>query len=1625
MSTGKGWVLGLILVGLLGASGLAGYYLGPTLGFAAGPDDAADIRSSKNPDVEITTPADSGVTGDRSVNTPVSDVLLYRGLDTRRNDGVPKACFRFSEALDADGVIDDRAFVRIEPDQPISLQVDGSTLCVLGLDETQTSTVTIRAGFSATNDAQLRADLTETVSFDPKPAMVGFVGDGIILPRQNDSVLGIRAMNSDQVQLTLYRVNHRALFDQSPEIGETSIEGDWSWNSAAWSTRVEIHSETLDMSGAVNEIVEAGYAMESIVSEHGPGAYVVQLDQQSGDDNRRNASSWRWLYVTDLAIASYRSADSLHVTVRSITSARTVGDVKLTLIARNNDVLAEARTDATGRAKFPGEALRGAGNMAPKMLLAYAGNDDFAALDLARSPLDLTAYDVTGREATGPVDAWLYTERGVYRPGETVNLTALIRDGATQAAFDRDGLLIVRQPDGTEWLERRISPTDMAGAMIETIRIPRDAPRGRWTAIVQLDGLDKVGTVRFAVEDFIPEQLRLDLRADKAPLRPGEARELTVAADFLYGAKGRDLDAEAEVRISVDPDPFPQWDGYQFGDAVETYREQFLRLGDGRTDADGLYTASIDLAGDEYRSRSPLRAFVTAGIAEPGGRYVRDSLFLPLRSEDVYVGFNPLFDGGYAKRNTPAEIDLIAVNATGDVVAADATIALIREDYDYHWYREDGRWRYRRDRRDFVLEEAKVSLGADRPYRFAQALPYGQYRLQVTTSEGARFSYQFGSGWRRSGGETAAPDRIDMGLSQSDVRPGDTVVLSVNSPFGGVGELVVADRDVRTVQTVRIDAGESQIRLPIDRDWTTDLYAMLTVYTPGEDAQPRRAVGLVHIPADRSDQRLSVTLDTPERIAPRQMQDIVVQVAGLDGEEAFLTLAAVDSGILQITDFTPPDPEGHFFGKLAFPIDVFDDYARMLAPFSGADRVGGDSLGGAGLSVVPTQIVSLFHGPVRVRNGRATIPLDIPDFQGELTIMSVVWSETKIGSAASRMVVRDPVTAQLALPRFLAPGDNAVATVALDNIDGADGDYVVTVSRDDDLVDELTVPLTRGQRREGGVNIQGGDRGVSTFNLSTTGPDFDVTRNYQIETRAATLPETRTRFIQIDPGQSLSLDLTADRSGFRQGQTDTLISASFSPGLSPQPLLASLQRYPYGCSEQTTSVAMPLLLSESLGRLPDFSDAQRRASIQSAVETLLSRQSQNGTFGLWRRDDGAASPYLQLYISDFILQADADGFDIAPSARERTLDAVRQLAQLDGSSSLSLDYNFGLDSEAPDYALRTAERAAYAFALLARHDRVKKTELLYLDRRFGDRFRSSAAQSHLGYALAAMGADERANAAFQRAADRLNDDPVSYYDTDIRNAAMLLALSDDLSESALTDAMLTLQTDSPEQLNTHEKAWVLRALAGRRTSGVPFVQQKDWTASGMTATRSVPSDQSVISIGNDESAPVWLQVSVTGLPDGPMQARAQSAELQKSLFAMNGQRLSGASVSRGERMVVLLEASGTSRGSAMWVLADLLPAGFEIETVLNADDAGDTGPFGWLGVLSSVDMTEARDDRFVASWRTDTRWDEPARRLAYVLRATTQGDFALPGAHLEDMYRPSRMASTAGGRIAVTPPPTL
>jgi uncharacterized protein YfaS (alpha-2-macroglobulin family) len=1633
-----------IFLGLIGffLAGLLGYWLFPSAD--TGSETSAPIVQAAVEAKPVTDPKPSEpdrpsepAPAIETTETPTAPPttsqkpLSYLGWETVEADNAPQACLLFSESFNRANETDLKPFIRVTPETPFSIKAEGRKICVLGLAYGQTYRVVSRKGLTADAGAELPGSRAANVTFQDKPAFVGFAGTGIILPETQDARLVLKTVNVERVDLKIYRVNDRILSQYSPDQGENGVEGRYVSTYIASDKRVEIAAETLEIDSAKNAMVETTFDLAGIISAQGPGAYIVMAENAGGDlSDYRNAKALRWIISTDLALTSYRGASGLDVSVRSIKTAGLQAGVRLDLVARNNEQLAETLTDSQGRARFEAPLLAGQGPLTPKMIMAYGPDGDYAVLDLARAPLDLTAMDVQGRDVGLGLDIFNFTDRGIYRPGETVHLTALLRDADARAVTGRTLVVELLRPDGKRQDTRRLAPEDMAGGYVTALDLPDTAARGRWTISMTVEGTEVETSTKISVEDFVPQKLKLTLSPEEpAILRDGGTSEITLDAQFYYGAPGSALDTEAKARVQRDPNPFPHHKGYSFGDVAETFQEQVFDLEISLTDEEGSAKTRLSLAGRTIDSQTPLRASVVLGVAEPGGRYVRDGLFVPIRTEDQYIGFNTRFDGR-AKRNAPANIDLIAVDAGGARIASAVDWSLFRESYGYNWYRENDRWVYRGRKRDQYVDSGRIAISADAPARWGKSLDYGRYRLETVDADGTIASVRFGVGWYNTG-ETDAPDRILVGATDLPETPGGSFLLNLEAPYAGQGDIVIADHKVRSLRTISIPEGVSSVRIPYEAEWGHSIYAMVTLYTPldaDKKQSAKRAVGLTHIALGRSSQTIDVSLNTPDRVAPRETIEVPITLSGAVNGKAYLTLAAVDEGILALTKFRSPDAAETLFAKMAFALDVQDDYARILEPWSATTtRSGGDSLGGAGLSVVPTQTVALFRGPVTVRNGKAVVPLDLPDFNGELRLMATAWTKNAVGSASKPLKVRDAVPATLALPRFLAPGDRAVATLSLDNIDGTPGTYRSRVSAAG-LLDatDATFDLPVGTRDQSSVEILAEGVGVYEVETEISGPrDYGVTSVNPIEVRSPFRPVSRRFLTPIEPGESYRLPDEMFE-GYARNSASIDVGVSPLPGLNPAAYVNALSRYPYGCTEQTVSSAMPLLYVEQLGGFKDSSDVQTRTGISKAILKLGSRQSPSGAFGLWSEGDGALAPWLQLYVTEFLVEADRRDFDVPEDILTTAMDAAKSLSDMNRNSGLGLDFDLG-DASRNRQELRRAERAAYAHHILVRAGQPDASGARYVHDTFGARMTNPLAQAYLGAALSQIGDADRAEVAFERAMSELGSDrkhEYYFYSSRNRNVAGVLAIGGEAIPGETSAALLKELADrDPARMSTQERSYIVRAIAGILASS----DKANFRMKGADFTGALSPKQigDGVEITNNDDRRLFVSVDIEASPMKALPAMEEGFTVSKSLFTLKGKPITGDRLQQGDQVIVLIDAEADDRRDKMVVINDMLPAGLEIETVLTPEDAktrnGDAGIYDFLGTLSYVDLQEARDDRFVASDRI-RRWYRSDRdiRVAYIARAVTPGSFTFPGTIVEDMYRPDVVGTTEASELLIT-----
>jgi uncharacterized protein YfaS (alpha-2-macroglobulin family) len=1639
--------LGFVLAVIAALAG--GYFIGGKYGMTGGsnpPAQSASVPAAGSETPTAATPEAAKPEAGKPVEpvkarepyvAPEAVEFAFRRLEIDTSKDQPEACLVFTREMKTDGSVRYEDYLAFDPVAQIAVRATADRLCVAGLSYAETYTVTLRAGLPSAKDEKLAQDEQIRVELKDQPASVAF-GSGFILPRESAEGVPITTVNVDTVMLKVVRVGDRLLSQLQGYVLDQRELYDYDAGQYANEQGAPVWTGEMSIANLKNQAVTTTFAIGDALPAMKPGVYLVLAKDKAreGKSDDWEPQAGQWIINTDIALTSFKAHDGLTVFARSFATATPSEGVKLQLVAVNNEILAEATTDADGKAVFDGGLLRGEGGNVPAVVMAYDGSkQDFAYIDLRRSAFDLSDRGVDGRAAAGEIDGFVYLDRGIYRPGETVQLTALLRDRGAQAITNAPVTVIVTKPDGQEF--RRYTTSELkAGGVYQPFTLSASAPRGRWSASVFTDpNGEAVGSISFDVQDFVPQKLKVTLTHPQPVIDPAVPVSIDVESRFLYGAPSAGLGGEGTLTLQRAYNPFPKFNQFAFGSADETFDPQQINMEVGTTDEAGKTTATASLADiDLSQTTLQLEAVADVEIYEPGGRTTGQQISVPVKGKPVAIGLRGNFDYDTVAENSDAVFEVVAVNDKGEQIAVPgATYEFVREIVDYRWYQADGEWRYDRIVRDRILTGGKLDIASGDAYaKLTARVEWGSYRLTVTDpATGARSSYRFWAGWGASASDR--PDRLNVASDKPGYKAGETATITVRSAVDGKGLLVVANDRVLETRLIDIKAAGTTIPLDVKAEWGAGVYAMVTLYRPLDAATKGspRAIGLVHLPIDQSTNTLGVEIGTVEKILPRTQLVVPVNVTNAKGQ-AFVTVAAIDEGVLQLTDFKTPDPVKYFYGKRRLGIDMRDDYGRLIETTRyqvGALRTGGDGFGGRGLAVVPQKVVALFSGPVEVVDGKASVTLDVPDFNGELRIMAVVWSTNAVGFAEKPITVRDPVVAELVLPRFLSPGDTAEVGFNLHNVDGAAGEYTAEISAAEPvLIDagsaKIVKTLAAGERQLMPVKLSANGSGIATIRLAVTGPNgFKVDRVWPIEIRAPQLPTSIDDVAELKAGESYALP-AAVLAPFTSGSATVSVTLSGARGYdNVAGMLKWLDRYPYGCLEQTTSRALPLVYLNDLAKASGLEgDKDVGTRVQEAIDRVLDMQRPDGGFGMWSASyDDDADKFLQVYATDFLMQAKAKGFVVPEEGLNRALRYARQIAT---------------DTENADNA------RAYAFYVLARGGQGQPGDLRYYADNGGANSGSALAQGLLGGALFQAGDRSRGVAAFTKARDIAMASDLSryefdYYGSPLRDLAGLTAVAADSDEAALIAPLVDKANTFSMDLNyttTQEKSWMLlaqwRLLNNAPALKVEATGAKATEASGQVVINPALNELAAgVNIKNSGDKAIWRTVSATGVPASPLPATDQGVTVSKAYYNLDGSPANLGALKQNDQVVVVIEGTMNDYSYRQMAITDLIPAGFEIEGPVKPGAEGQS-IYGWMNKLSYASIEEGRDDRYVAAFRLGYSYrlsDQeriqtplPSFRFAYVARATVPGTFAQPAVFVEDMYAPKIFGRTAMGTVTIT-----
>lgn len=1539
----------------------------------------------------------------------------------------PRVCAQFSEDLVKVGV-DYSTFVTVDDAAPKGVEAQGRQVCVEGLEHGRHYRVTFRPGLPAAIGEVLSSPVVLSVYVQDRSASARFTGDSFVLPATARRGIPVVTVNMDVADMKLFRVGDRSLaqllsgyqFLRQLDGYDVSNIGE-SMGAPVWEGKLEIANQ-------LNAEVTTSFPVDEALPDRKPGVYVLTAQPENDKSDSWSSRATQWFVVSDIGLSTYTGQDGLNVFARSLATARSVAGVELTLLARNNEILGTATTDAEGRATFNPGLTRGEGGMVPAVLMAASGDSDFVFLDMTRAGFDLSDRGVAGRATPGAIDVYAWTDRGIYRAGETVHVAALARDGEADAVENLPLTFIFSRPDGVE--DRRIvSDGGAAGGHTADLPLSTVAMRGTWTVAIHADPKQPaLASQAFLVEDFVPDRIEFDMSADTKEIAAGEAANVTVDGRFLYGAPAAGLQLEGEVTLATKR----QWaafSGYYFGLADEQEGEatRIPLTGLPPVGDDGKATFPVQVDALPSTTRL-LNAAVTVRMRESGGRAVERSLDVGIRPESQMIGIRPDFSGDEVAQGGTAGFSLIAVDPQGQRIALPgAQWSLVKIERNYQWYRSGSYWNYEPVTYTRAVASGTLDLSASSEIKLSQAVDWGRYRLQVETADpdGPMTSYEFDAGWYVEATSTETPDGLEIALDKEAYAAGEVAKLQVSPRFAG--ELLVtigAEKLLKTV-TATVPEGGATVDIAVDADWGAGAYVTATLYRPGdamESRMPARAIGVKWLKVDPGAKKLAVALTAPEQSMPRQTLSIPVAVTGAaPGEDAYVTVAAVDLGILNLTRYAPPDPEAWFFGQRRLGLELRDLYGRLIDGSLGAAgrlRTGGDGGGLQAQGNPPTEkLVAFFAGPVRLdADGRTTVTFDIPQFNGTVRIMAVAWTKEAVGHGTQDVIVRDPVVVTAALPRFLAPGDSATMRLDVANTDGPDGDYALTVETDGGLVvgeAPETLTVTGGRRQTLTVPITAAEAGQADVTIRLAHAEgLSVEQRLSLPVRPAAMPVT-TRLV---------VDLAANGGSLRVDRellaASLLDDASVSVGVTQSAafdvasLLMQLDRYPYGCAEQTTSRALPLLYVSELSAgagLPDEPELKER--IQAAIDKVLNYQSSSGSFGLW--GPGYGDLWLDSYVSDFLTRAREKGYQVPQRAMDQ---AVANLQN-------SLAYDLDLEDRGTEIA--------YALYVLARNKKASVGDLRYYADTQLEAFSSPLAVAQLAASLALYGDAQRSEATFQAALQLArtttdHDWTRSDYGSKLRDGAAMLALAAESKPvpSVVPELirMVAAERQRVRWTSTQDDAWMLlaaRALqAGNATLTLDVNGQPYTGAYSRTVTGKELLAEPII-VANRGTNPIQAVVTTVAAPAQPLPAGGDGFTIERTYYRLDGSEANVTQVTQNERFVVVLRVTESNDWPSRVLVNDLLPAGFEIDNPRIVSSA-DLASFDWLARTETAHV-EFRDDRFIAAFNRSEGSSTPIT-LAYVVRAVTPGIYVHPAAGVEDMYRPQYSARTATGMMEVRAP---
>lgn len=1584
-----------------------------------------------------------------SVTIPSPYVLTIQNIQSEHDGAEGVIRVTTSQQLNGESI---RSFLKFDPELSYTVEPNESGFTIRSdkFDVEKSYAVTIAKGLRGKIGGVMKEEYNDGIAFGELEAGINFTNSkAVYLSKKGGKNIEVQITNVPKVKLIISKIYENNLLlaqrygytpqetRSGPEYASYEDEyyyddyyggGDGMLGDVIYEKEIDTRALPKSRGGRVLNFSQFEDRLPDF-----KGVYHVVI--RSTEDYWVKDS--RYISLSDLGLIAKEGKDKIYVFTNSIKTTNPVDGVNIAIYGTNNQLIGTGASNKDGVAEVS-YSKKDFSGFKPAMIIAKTA-DDFNYMPFNNTRVNVSRFDVGGkRNNPSGFDAFVYAERDVYRPGEKINFSVILRDAQWKSPGDIPLKMKFLMPNGKE-LKTFRKNLDEEGSVEGNIDIATAAITGSYTLEVYTSTDILLATKNFSVEEFVPDRIRVSTQLDKTFLRAGDAAKLSINAMNFFGPPAANRKYETEIQVKQKRFAAPKFEEYDFSLANQTSFFDKVVM-EGQTDAFGNATVDYHTPAT-YANMGALQTSFYTTVFDETGRPVSRGASIDIFTQDVFFGIKQDWFY-YYPLNQQVKLNLVAVNKDGAAVNATARVEVIKHEYKTVLVKSGSYFRYTSQKDDKRLLDQEMNVGGNTVFSFVPRTP-GDYEVRVyrpgANSYVTRSFYSYGSyGGNNNSFEVNNEGNIDINIDKKSYLAGETVVAHFTTPFSGRMLVTMETDHVISHQYVEVSNRDASVNLKLGSEHVPNVYITATLIKPHEVADIPLTVahGFRNITVEDKSRKIDVKIEASKTVRSKTKQKVKVKAA----PGSFVTLSAVDNGVLQVSDFKTPDPYDYFYQKKALQVTAFDIYPLLFAEV----RARMSSTGGDGYEFdvakrsnpMPAKRVKVmsYWGGIKKANssGIAEFEFDVPQFSGELRLMAVSYKGQSFGAADNTMTVADPVVVSTALPRFLSPGDTVHVPVTLTNTTDKSASVTATINVAGPMkvVGGNSQPVNLAAKAEGNalfrivadpsVNV-----GKVTVTVNGMGEKFTDATEISIRPPSTLQKTTGSGSITAGSSQKIAIGL----SDFMPSSINYSLVVSRSPVLELGAQLKYLVQYPYGCTEQTISAAFPQLYYGDLADLMQLNLPTGQAgkqqnklnantNILEAIRKIKMRQLYNGAVTLWD-GEGKEDWWTTIYAAHFLLEARKAGFDVDNSLIETMLNYINN--RLKNKETITYYYNRDQNKKiAP-------KEVAYGLYVLTLAGRTNVPSMNY--------YKANSALLALDsrYLLAAAyaTAGDRKSFAAMLPASFSGEESVpqtggSYY-SDVRDEAIALnALIEADPNNAQIGTMVKHVAEklkARQWLSTQERAFAFLALGKHARAANNSTATAEIKVNGKTIAK-VDGGQwtgDMKALGNNQveivtkgSGKLYYFWQAEGISvSGAYKEEDSYLKVRKRFFDRNGKPITTNSFKQNDLIIigVTLERSFNTPVENV-VITDLLPAGFEIENPRTKEIPG----MDWIKDAMTPTALDVRDDRI--HFFVDANSNK--QTYYYAVRAVSPGNYKMGPVSADAMYNGEYHSYHGAGVIRVT-----